>query len=153
MRRRRKSEAELIDRTTLKVRFSEVDAMRIVWHGEYVRYFEDGRESFGTHYGLGYLDICAAGYTVPIVELNCRFVRSLVFGETAIVETRYINCEAAKIKFEYTIFREDNGEVVAEGESVQVFLNAEGQLELVNPPFYLEWKKKLGIGGMKNGVE
>lgn len=153
MRRRRKSEAELIDRTTLKVRFSEVDAMRIVWHGEYVRYFEDGRESFGTHYGLGYLDICAAGYTVPIVELNCRFVRSLVFGETAIVETRYINCEAAKIKFEYTIFREDNGEVIAEGESVQVFLNAEGQLELVNPPFYLEWKKKLGIGGMKNGVE
>lgn len=153
MRRRRKSEAELIDRTTLKVRFSEVDAMRIVWHGEYVRYFEDGRESFGTHYGLGYLDICAVGYTVPIVELNCRFVRSLVFGETAIVETRYVNCEAAKIKFEYTIFRENNGDVVAEGESVQVFLNAEGQLELVNPPFYLEWKKKLGIGGMKNRGE
>ena len=31
----------LIDRTTVKVRFSEIDSMQIVWHGEYVRYFED----------------------------------------------------------------------------------------------------------------
>ena len=146
MRRKRKREAALVDRTLIKVRFSEVDAMRIVWHGEYVRYFEDGREAFGSRYGLGYLDICAAGYVVPIVELNCRFIRSLEFGEMAWVETRYIDCEAAKIQFEYTIYRETTGEVVAEGESVQVFLNAENQLELVNPPFYLEWKKKHGIG-------
>lgn len=146
MRRKRKTEAALIDRTRIKVRFSEVDAMRIVWHGEYVRYFEDGREAFGSRYGLGYMDICAAGYTVPIVELNCRFIRSLVFGETAVVETRYINCDAAKIQFEYTIYRESTGEIVAEGESVQVFLNAGNQLELVNPPFYLEWKRKNGIG-------
>lgn len=152
MKRKRKNKAALTDRTTIRVRFSEVDAMRIVWHGEYVRYFEDGRESFGSHYGLGYMDICAAGYTVPIVELNCRFIHSLVFGETAVVETRFIDCEAAKIKFEYTIFRESNGEVVAEGESVQVFLNAENQLELVNPPFYLEWKKKHGIGEMENRI-
>ena len=44
--------------TPLRVRFSEVDSMRVVWHGEYVRYFEDGREAFGEQYpGLGYLDI------------------------------------------------------------------------------------------------
>lgn len=150
MRRKRKSKAALVDRTRIRVRFSEVDAMQIVWHGEYVRYFEDGREAFGSHYGLGYRDICAAGYAVPIVELNCRFIRSLVFGETAIVETRYVPCEAAKIKFEYTIYRESTGEVVAEGESVQVFLNAEHQLEFINPPFYLEWKRKNGIGCGEN---
>jgi len=144
--RRKRSEAALTDRTVFRVRFSEVDAMNIVWHGEYVRYFEDGREAFGRRYGLGYRDICAAGYTVPVVELNCRFIRSLTFGETAVVETRYIDCEAAKIRFEYTLFRESDGAVVAEGESVQVFLNERHELELTNPPFYLEWKKKFGIG-------
>lgn len=71
----------LIDRTTIKVRFSEIDSMQIVWHGEYVRYFEDGRESFGKHYGLGYMDIYSEGYMVPIVELNCQFKQSLSFGE------------------------------------------------------------------------
>ncbi len=35
-------QAALTDRTTIKVRFSEIDSMQIVWHGEYVRYFEDG---------------------------------------------------------------------------------------------------------------
>ena len=42
-------EAVLTDRKTITVRFSEVDAMQVVWHGEYIRYFEDGRESFGKH--------------------------------------------------------------------------------------------------------
>lgn len=45
-------QAALTDRTTIKVRFSEIDSMQIVWHGEYVRYFEDGREAFGKRYGL-----------------------------------------------------------------------------------------------------
>ena len=55
----------LIDRTTIKVRFSEIDSMQIVWHGEYVRYFEDGRESFGKHYGLGYMDIYSEDIWYP----------------------------------------------------------------------------------------
>lgn len=40
-------QAALTDRTTIKVRFSEIDSMQIVWHGEYVRYFEAGLKLFG----------------------------------------------------------------------------------------------------------
>ena len=50
MVRRKKSEASLVNKTSLRVRFSEVDSMQIVWHGEYVRYFEDGREAFGREF-------------------------------------------------------------------------------------------------------
>ena len=40
-----------------KVSFYEMDPMQVVWHGEYVRYLEDGREAFGRRYpGIGYLD-------------------------------------------------------------------------------------------------
>ena len=49
--------AALTNRTTFRVRFSEIDSMQIVWHGEYVRYFEDGREAFGKQYGLDYMSI------------------------------------------------------------------------------------------------
>lgn len=132
----------LIDRTTIRVRFSEIDSMQIVWHGEYVRYFEDGRESFGKHYGLGYMDIYNEGYMVPIVDLNCQFKRSLAFNEEVIIETRYIACEAAKIKFEYTLYRSTDNAIVATGTTTQVFLNTNKELELINPTFYLEWKKK-----------
>ena len=65
--------AALTNRTTFRVRFSEIDSMQIVWHGEYVRYFEDGREAFGKQYGLDYMSIYREGYMVPIVDLTCQF--------------------------------------------------------------------------------
>ena len=135
----------LTNRTTFKVRFSEIDSMQIVWHGEYVRYFEDGREAFGKQYGLDYMSIYREGYMVPIVDLTCQFKQSLSFGEEAIVETRYIACEAAKVKFEYVIYRAIDQSVVATGSTMQVFLNLNKELELTNPPFYMEWKKKWSI--------
>lgn len=138
-------EAVLTDHTTVKVRFSEIDSMQIVWHGEYVRYFEDGRESFGKHYALDYMSIYRQGYMVPIVDLTCQFKQSLSFGEEVIIETRYKACEAAKIKFEYILYRASDKSVVATGSTVQVFLNLNRELELMNPSFYLAWKKKWNI--------
>lgn len=92
-------QAALTDRTTIKVRFSEIDSMQIVWHGEYVRYFEDGREAFGKRYGLDYMSIYREGYVVPIVDLTCQFKQPLSFGEEAIVETRFIHSDADQNSF------------------------------------------------------
>lgn len=87
MVRRKKSEASLVNKTSLRVRFSEVDSMQIVWHGEYVRYFEDGREAFGREFaGLGYMDIYASGYTAPIVELHLQYRKPLKVNDTAVVK-------------------------------------------------------------------
>lgn len=146
MRRMKVQEAALTSRTTLRVRFSEVDSMEVVWHGEYVRYMEDGREAFGRQYGIGYTEIRDAGYVVPMVDLNIRYKQSLKYGESAIVETRYIRTDAAKILFEYTIFRESDGAIVATGSSTQVFVNIRTEmLELNNPDFYIAWKEKWNI--------
>jgi acyl-CoA thioester hydrolase len=51
----------------IRVRFNETDPLGIVWHGYYITYFEDGREAFGRHHGISYLDILETGYTTPIV--------------------------------------------------------------------------------------
>lgn len=137
-------EAALIDRRTIRVRFSEVDSMQVVWHGEYIRYFEDGRESFGNHYdGLKYIDFYNNGYMVPMVEVTCQYKQPLTFGEDAIIETRYIKSPAAKIMFDYTIYRASDNTVAATGSSVQVFINSQTrELELNNPQFYLDWKQR-----------
>ena len=137
--------AALTDTTTIKVRFSEVDFMQIVWHGQYIRYFEDGREAFGKRYGMSYMDVYRSGFMLPIVSLDCQYKMPLSVEDEAIIETRYINTDAAKVVFEYTIFRASDKSIVATGSSVQVFLNLNRELELVNPPFYLDWKKKWGI--------
>ena len=143
MRRTRNiGEPALSSETVIKVRFSEVDSMRIVWHGDYVKYFEDGRENFGEKYpGLGYLDIYRSGYTAPIVDMHLQYLRPLTIGEQAVIETRYIKTEAAKLCYEYEI-RNMQGEVVTRGRTIQVFVDVEGNLSLNNPEFYEEWKRK-----------
>ena len=59
--------AELTVRQPFQVRFNETDALGIVWHGNYITYFEDGREAFGREHGISYLDVQQHGYTTPIV--------------------------------------------------------------------------------------
>jgi acyl-CoA thioester hydrolase len=135
----------LSDRKEVTVRFGEVDSMKIVWHGNYLKYFEDGRESFGAKYNLGYLDVYRHNIMIPIVRISCDYKKPLVYGDIAIIETRFINSDAAKILFEYRIFRKSDNELVATGNSMQVFLTPEGELLLTSPQFFTDWKKKWGI--------
>lgn len=136
----------LTERTEVLVRFNEADPLGIVWHGHYIRYFEDGREAFGIKYGIGYLDFYRKGYVVPVVSVQCDYKRSLRYGERVVVETYFEPTEAAKLKFSYRLYKAGTNEVVATGSSVQVFLDKEtSTLQLVTPPFYEAWKKEMGL--------
>ena len=146
MKREEKHEGALTSRTTVRVRFSEVDSMNIMWHGHFVLLMEDGREDFGRTFGLDYHRIAEEGFYIPMVELNIRYHHSLHCDEQAIVETRFIPDEAAKICFEYTISRESNGDICATASTMQVFINREtGKLELNTPEFIKQWKERWNI--------
>lgn len=129
--------------TRAKVRFSEVDSMKIVWHGAYVKYFEDGREAFGREYpGLGYMDIYESGYLAPMVDLQIQYLSPLTIDDEIIIETKYILTPAAKVCFEYLIRKAESSIIIARGSSVQVFIDKNGEMSLNNPPFYEKWKEK-----------
>jgi acyl-CoA thioester hydrolase len=119
-----------------------VDSMGVVWHGNYIKYFEDGREAFGNLYGINYMDFYNEGVLIPVVKVSCDYKKPLKYGDTATIETRFVNCDAAKLQYEYTIYRNHTDEIIATGTSLQVFLNTDMELLLDFPPFYYEWKKK-----------
>ena len=98
--------AELKNRTITKVRFSEVDSLGIVWHGHYIKYFEDGREAFGKEYGLGYMEVYANGFATVLVNINVDFKQIVSYEDNIIIETIYIPTKAAKIHFEFKIYKE-----------------------------------------------
>jgi len=131
-------------RTEVNVRFNEADPLGIVWHGHYIRYFEDGREAFGKQYGCSYLDFYKNGLVVPIVKVDCDYKKSLKYGDTVIVESTYIPSVAAKILFQFRLFNAATGELVATGSSMQVFLDKDTNLlQLAIPPFFAEWQKRM----------
>ncbi|SDC87842.1 acyl-CoA thioesterase [Niabella drilacis] len=134
---------ELKDTTEVLIRFNEADPLGIVWHGHYIRYFEDGREAFGKKYGIGYLDFFKENVVVPIVHAECNYKKSLKFGDSVVVETIYEPCEAAKINFRFNLYKASDRTLVATGRTTQVFLDKDTQtLLLNNPAFFEEWKQK-----------
>ncbi len=130
----------------IRIRFSEVDSMSVVWHGNYVRFFEDAREAFGKKYGIGYMDIFANEYVAPLISIHCDYIQSLKYEDTAVVDVYFMDTPAAKIHFIYHITNKETQKLVATGETIQVFLStSDNQLCLSLPPFFEKWKKKVGL--------
>ena len=134
----------LVHNSNFAVRFNETDPLGIVWHGNYITYFEDGREAFGRHFGISYLDIQKSGFVTPIIKSVCEHKFPLKYGDKCRIETTFEDTLAAKMIFKFKIFNQDE-KLVCIGETIQVFLDNEGDLMLTLPPFFEEWKKKVGL--------
>lgn len=129
---------------TIRIRFTETDPLGVVWHGNYLQYFEDGREAFGRHYGISYLDQKRYGYATPIIKSTCEHKHPLKYGDIATIKTTYVNVPAAKLIFRYEIFNPKNT-LVCTGETIQVFIDEKGELMLTHPKFINDWKKEVGL--------
>ena len=135
---------ELSYTSEVRVRFSECDPLGIVWHGNYIQFFEDAREAFGRHHGISYLDQKAHNFSTPIVASKCEHKLPLAYGDVAKVTATYIDSAAAKMVFRYEILNPE-GQVVCTGETVQVFVELGGELSLTLPDFFRDWKIKVGL--------
>ena len=140
-----KTETKIINRYESRIRFNEVDSMGILWHGNYIKLFEDGRESWGLQHGLHYLEVYENKTYTPIVHSSVEHKAMLSYGDTAIIETEYIDSPAAKIIYHYRIFRKSDNKLVATGKTIQVFTDLEQKLLLNLPDFYYQWKVKMGL--------
>ena len=131
--------------TEFRVRFNETDPLGIVWHGNYITYFEDGREDFGRKHDISYLKVQENGYVTPIIESSCKHKLPLRYGDIATIETTFEDSPAAKMIFTYKIFNPE-GKVVCLGKTIQVFLDINtNELSLTLPLFFETWKGKVGL--------
>lgn len=124
------------------VRFSEVDSIKMVWHGHYVKYMEDAREAFGRKYGLEYMFIYDNHYLAPVFDIKMRYHQTATVDDILLVTITYRPSKGAKLIFDYEIRKESDNSLVFTAESTQLFTNLQGELELSTPPFLEDWKKK-----------
>lgn len=133
----------LEDICRIPVKFSEIDSMRRVWHGSYVTYFEDGRESFGRHFpGIGYDVMQDTGIYAPIYDVHIKYYAPLAMNDVAVVHTRYNYHPGARLDYSYQVFRESDGVLCAEGSTVQLFIDPDSMLMVDLPDFYQDWQMK-----------
>jgi len=147
-KRRRRSFGEarsyLSVTTQVRVRFQEVDSMRIVWHGHYLTYFEDARRAFGRRYGLDYPVFLENNIGAPVVSVWVDFLSPAMGNDVLEVEARLYKSEGAQLEFSYEVKRAETGVLLASGGSLQVFTTLRGELLLTWPALMIEryeaWK-------------
>jgi len=125
----------------ISVRFSELDPMNIVWHGNYADYFELGRLALGKKYGMGYMDFYNRGVTIPLKQIHFDYFKPLEFAKTYKLQTFVYWNEAARLDFEFRIYDSQN-ELMTSGYSIQLMIDKDKGILVSKPPFYEELCKK-----------
>lgn len=93
-----------IHKFSFKVRYSEVDRMNIVYHVNYINWFEIGRTEFFRSLGYSYSDLEAEKIWLPVVDVGCRYRSPGTYDDTVTVETHIEELGNVKIKFGYKVF-------------------------------------------------
>jgi len=124
--------------TSLQVRFYEVDAYGVVWHGHYVGWFEAGRNDLTQRYQIGPLQLKEKNLLAPVVDLDCQFKLPATFGSSLIIQTTMERTEVAKLIFRYRVVDQDNEKVLATGSTTHVLTDLKGNLLYRVPQEVLE---------------
>ena len=104
-----------------RVRFYETDGMKVVYHGNYLNWFEEARVEYMREGGLCLNDLLAEGIVFPIVEMNVKYIKSAVYDDVVLINAYLREVNRVKLVFEYEVFRESTGELLATGRSVGTY--------------------------------
>lgn len=149
MRRQKGSYFERVEgdpapvRVTVKrgVLFNEVDAMGVVWHGNYARFFEEASSELARRCGLSFQVYYEAKIQAPIVQLHVDYHKPLMLDDLFTVEAAFVWSEGARLHTEFVITKE-GGTVTATGYTVQMFMGALTKQPLLVSPEILENMRK-----------
>jgi acyl-CoA thioester hydrolase len=116
----------------IKVPFHDVDSYRVVWHGNYARYFEIARCQLLDELQANYRVMEDLGYFFPVVDMKSRFVRPLIFGQHIQVTASLISWRH-KLRIDYRITDRETGQLMTRGTTIQVAISPEGDLQFQTP--------------------
>ena len=117
-------------RTQVTVRYAETDMMGVVYHGNYLPWFEVGRTTLLKELGLPYRRLEEEGFRLPVLEVSARYLRPAIYDDTVTIVTRLHERPLLRIRLEYEVRRGE--ELLATGHTVHAFIDREGRP--VRPP-------------------
>ena len=118
--------------TKIRVRYSETDQMGVVYHGNYVQYFEVGRVEWLRNKGISYKWMEENGIMLPVVSLTMNYKKPARYDELLTLKTFLKNKTTVKIEFDYELYNE-NEELLTTANSILVFVNKKTGKPMVPP--------------------
>ena len=112
--------------TRVRVRYAETDQMGVVYHANYLIWFEVGRVEYIRQLGLDYKSMeREEGCGIAVVDVSVRYKAPARYDDELVVQTRLIAARGVLIRFGYRIVRAEDGVVLCEGETVHVVVDTD----------------------------
>ena len=132
--------------TKVRVIYADTDAMGVVYHTNYIKWFEVGRNEFMRQLGVPYTELGKLGLNLPLIEVHCDYLKFATYDQLLTIETGLDYIRKARIKFNSRIWDENKESMLVEGYTVHVCTNHEGKIRRI-PKLLLELINKYNIKG------
>ena len=106
--------------TRVRVRYAETDQMGVVYHSNYLIWFEVGRVELIRQLGLNYRQMEEEGCGIAVVDVHARYKAPARYDDELVIETRLLAARGAVVRFGYRILRIADGLLLCEGETMHV---------------------------------
>ncbi len=124
------SESRVVE-ATLRVRYAETDAMGIVYHTNYIVWFEVGRGEYMHQQGTGYAHVEAQGHYLPVIEVQARYLAPARYGDLVTVRTRVEEARSRQVTFAYEVIMAETGQLLATGQTKHICVDKEGTITTI----------------------
>lgn len=122
--------------TQIRVRYAETDQMGVVYHSNYIIYFEIGRTEAMRQAGITYAELEKRGYALAVIESQCRHKGSAVYDDLLTVRTWLRDVSKTRLRFEYAVLRDEK--LLATGYTVLAFLGLNEGMRPIRCPADVE---------------
>jgi acyl-CoA thioester hydrolase len=114
--------------TRLRVRYAETDAMGIVYHANYVIWFEVGRGEYLRQRGGNYREFEEQGLYLPVTEMDARFIAPARYDDVVVIRTSAEKVRSRSITMYYEVLMEETGQLLVTGHTKHLCTDREGRL-------------------------
>ena len=113
-------------RSEMRTLYVDTDRSQVVYHANYLRYFEFGRAELMRVANYPYKQIEESGYVYPIIKTELNYYTPLFYDDLMYIHTRPAQLELVKLQFDYLITRAEDGEVICTGFTRHCAVNSKG---------------------------
>jgi acyl-CoA thioester hydrolase len=114
------------NKTKVRVRYAETDAMGFAYHSHHLSWFEMGRTEYMREKGYPYRSLEENDCYMPVVEIGCRYHAPAKYDDMLEIETRLEAMTHARIKFSYTINKVGENQLIATGFTMHACTDDKG---------------------------
>ena len=134
----------MVTTVNYKVNFYDTDAMAVVHHSNYIRWFEIGRVEFLRQAGITLTELMDDGYVFPITEVSAKYMNSGYFDDELTIETTPVALTKVKMAFNYRVLRAKDNTVLVTGFTQNVFTSmSTGKITRLPDKYYEKLQKML----------